>query len=121
MWSPKKGTVMLVLTLLSALLATNIYAADGQSLFLAKYNLHGLKLINGLILGIILFRKSIGHQNRLNWFFGAVATVIISSQTLVFQRFFGTPGSMLNEGFNTLVLAGYFVFYLFSTWRKKES
>ena len=64
----------------------------------------------------MLLRKSIGHQRRLNWFFGAVSVVLISTQTLVFERFFGKADSLLSNGVSSIVLICYFIIYWIMTW-----
>jgi hypothetical protein len=109
----------LLLIVLLTLCSRDVLAATTESLLAAKYALHAIKLVNLSILLVILLRKSIGHQSRLNWFFGAVSVVFISSQTLVFERFFGTNGSPLNNGLSTIVLLSYFLIYWVMTWNIK--
>jgi hypothetical protein len=108
-----------LLIVLLTLCSRDVLAATTESLLAAKYILHAIKLLNLSILSVILLRKSIGHQSRLNWFFGAVSVVLISSQTLVFERFFGTNGSPLNNGLSTIVLLSYFLIYWVMTWKIK--
>jgi hypothetical protein len=108
-----------LLIVLLTLCSRDVLAATTESLLAAKYALHAIKLLNLGILLVILLRKSIGHQHRLNWFFGAVSVVFISSQTLVFERFFGTNGSPLNNGLSTIVLLSYFLIYWVMTWNIK--
>ena len=105
-----------LLIVLLALCSRDVLAATTESLLAARYALHSIKLLNLGILMVILLRKSIGHQRRLNWFFGAISVVLISSQTLIFERFFGTTGSPLNNGLNTIVLLSYFLIYWIMTW-----
>ena len=105
-----------LLIVLLALCSRDVLAATTEALLAAKYALHAIKLLNLGILMVILLRKSIGHQRRLNWFFGAISVVLISSQTLIFERFFGTTGSPLNNGLNTIVLLSYFLIYWIMTW-----
>jgi hypothetical protein len=107
----------LLLILLLTLCSGDVLAASTESLLAAKYSLHSIKLLNLGILLVILLRKSIGHQRRLNWFFGAISVVLISSQTLVFERFFGTTGSPLNNGLSSIVLIIYFLIYWIMTWK----
>jgi hypothetical protein len=109
----------LLLIVLLTLSSRDLLAATTESLLAAKYTLHAIKLLNLGILMVILLRKSIGHQRRLNWFFGAVSVVLISSQTLVFERFFGTNGSPLNNGLSSFVLLSYFLIYWVMTWNIK--
>lgn len=110
----------LLLILLLTLSSGDVLAASIDSLLVAKYSLHTIKLLNLGILLVILLRKSIGHQRRLNWFFGAISVVLISSQTLVFERFFGTPGSPLNNGLSSIVLISYFLIYWIMTWKIRK-
>jgi hypothetical protein len=112
------GLYFLLIVLLT-LCSRDVLAATTESLLAAKYALHAIKLLNLGILLVILLRKSIGHQRRLNWFFGAISVVFISSQTLVFERFFGTNGSPLNNGLSTIVLLSYFLIYWVMTWNIK--
>lgn len=81
------------------------------------FYMHAIQLCNLVLMGIILFRGSIGHQRRLNWFFGAIAVITVTSKLLVFQRFFGTDGSLINNVFNLIVLSLYFLIYLIKTWK----
>ena len=108
-----------LLIVLLALCSRDVLAATTESLLDAKYALHSIKVLNLGILMVILLRKSIGHQRRLNWFFGAISVVLISSQTLVFERFFGTMGSPLNNGISSIVLISYFLIYWVMTWKTK--
>ena len=97
----------------------DVLAASTESLLAAKYSLHAIKLLNLGILLAILLRKSIGHQRRLNWFFGAISVVLISTQTLVFERFFGKSDSLLNNSVSSIVLMSYFLIYWAMTWNIK--
>ena len=110
-----------LLIVLLTLCSREVLAATTESLLAAKYTLHAIKLLNLGILMVILLRKSIGHQRRLNWFFGAISVVLISSQTLVFERFFGTTGSPLNNGISSIVLISYFLIYWVMTWNIKTT
>ena len=111
---------ILVLIILG-LVSSNALAADSYPILSMRYSMHIIQLCNAIILLTILLRKSIGHQNRLNWFFGAIATVVIFSNIEVFQRFFGVPGSVLHYGFNVIVLLVYYVVYWLRTWPAKQS
>ena len=112
-------TKVLLLVILS-LVSSNALAADSYPILSMRYSMHIIQLCNAVILLTILLRKSIGHQSRLNWFFGAIATVVIFSSIQVFQRFFGIPGSVLHYGFNMIVLLVYFVVYWLMTWPIKQ-
>ena len=94
----------------------SIFAATDNVLLVPVYSIHLIKIVNLGILLVMLLRKSVSHQRRLNWFFGAVDVVLISSQTLIFERFFGTPGSILNNSVNTIALLTYFGTYWYKTW-----
>ena len=111
---------VLILIILG-LLASNTFAADSYPILSMSYSMHIIQLCNVVILLTILLRKSIGHQNRLNWFFGAIAMVVIFSNIQVFQRFFGIPGSVLHYGFNLFVLLIYFFVYWLKTWPIKTA
>ena len=108
-----------LLIILLVLCSRDVLAATTESLLAAKYTLHAIKVLNLGILMVILLRKSIGHQRRLNWFFGAISVVLISSQTLVFERYFGTRSSPLNNGISSIVLVSYFIIYWVMTWNIK--
>lgn len=105
-----------LLLIMLVLISSNTFAADSYPILSMRYSMHIIQLCNAIILLTILLRKSIGYQNRLNWFFGAIATVVIFSNIQVFQRFFGIPGSVLHYGFNMLVLLAYFLVYWLRTW-----
>jgi hypothetical protein len=109
-----------LLLIMLVLISSNTFAADSYPILSMRYSMHIIQLCNAIILLTILLRKSIGHQNRLNWFFGAIATVVIFSSIQVFQRFFGIPGSVLHYGFNMIVLLVYFVVYWLMTWPIKQ-
>jgi hypothetical protein len=111
--------VLLLIMLVS--MSSNTFAADSYPILSMRFSMHIIQLLNAVILLTLLLRKSIGHQNRLNWFFGAIATVVIFSNIQVFQRFFGIPGSVLHYGFNTIVLLVYFIVYWLWTWSVKRS
>lgn len=103
-------------------LPSGIVFAEGDYPILSMaYSMHIIQAANIGMLLVILLRKSIGHQRRLNWFFGAVISIYIASNIQVFQRFFGVPGSVLHYGFNMLVLLSYFIFYWVKTWPEDSS
>ena len=111
----------ILISIMLVFFVSNALAAENYPILSMPYAMHVIQLCNAVILLTILLRKSIGHQNRLNWFFGAIAAVFIFSNIQVFQRFFGIPGSILHYGFNLLVLLAYFLTYWVFTGRLKSS
>ncbi len=93
-------------------------ASSHQSIIASSYGMHIIQLLMAVMLATILLRSSIGHQRRLNWFFGAIAVIYIASNLQVFQRFFASPGSVMHYAYNLVVLFVYFFFYCLKTWKK---
>ena len=101
---------------LALLLPSQLVVAAALPPIVIAYAIHASQLTKFLILIIIFFRKSVGNQHRLNWFFGAVAVLYLSASMQVFQRFFASPNSVIHEAYIVLMLSIYFVFYLIKTW-----
>ena len=104
--------------LLLLLVPVTLLASTHNNIVASSYAMHIIQLLMALMLGTILLRSSIGHQRRLNWFFGAVAVVYIATNLQVFQRFFASPGSVMHYAYNLVVMVVYFIFYWFKTWKK---
>lgn len=109
-----------LIAILLILLPNQLLAASTLPPMVLAYAIHTSQLIKIFVFLTIFFRRSIEKQRRLNWFFGAVTVLYLSSSMHVFQRFFPSPNSVLHEIYISFTLFIYFIFYWMKTWRGKS-